>query len=175
MNQQWLRILMAAYLAIWSPALCCCDVKLAIGHVTGLEAMVCGSEKQASVDEQSREAAPVPACCARRAAENDAAQNVVACAPTSTRPGQKDDHCRCRDAGDSKIRLDTGAKIILSDLARNELATQVPMLPIMATQSVDSIMAGLVHGPWPPGRLEEIQLATVRRQTLLARGCMLLI
>ncbi|HVP73180.1 MAG TPA: hypothetical protein VMS30_05535 [Phycisphaerales bacterium] len=175
MSQSWLRILMAAYLAIWSPALCCCDVKLAIGRVTGVDAMACGAAKLASIEMQSRESAPELACCAQRAAEKAATPDVAACAATSSAPNDRDDRCRCRDASDSRIRLDTGAKVILSDLARNELTTPSLMPPIMAAQSFGSILAGLEHGPWPPGMLGGVQFVTLRQQTLLARGCMLLI
>ena len=175
MAQPWLRILMAAYLAIWSPALCCCDVKLVMGRATGIQATACGTVTQSPIGVQPLEAAPEHACCAQRAVESTANLAVTGCATPSPPSDDEENRCRCHESGDSKIRLDTGSKIILSDLARNDIATPSAMSPITSALPLDALTAGLVHGPWPPGRLEGVRLVVLRQQTLLGRGCMLLI
>ena len=175
MNQPWLRILMAAYLAIWSPALCCCDVKLAMGRMTGVEARPCGAAAPSSIDVQPLEAATERSCCAPRAVESDVAPVVAACAMPLPSSDDHGNRCRCHETGDSKMRLDTGSKVTLADLARNDLATPSLLSPIMAVPFVDSLTVGLNHGLWPPGRFEGARLVVLRQQTLLGRGCMLLI
>lgn len=175
MNQPWLRILLATYLAIWSPAMCCCDVKLAIGRVTGMQARACGSAVLTPADVPPMEAAPEHSCCAQRTAKGPVEPVLQGCARPSPVSDDHGNRCRCHETGDSKIRLDTGSKIVVSDLVRSDLTIPSLVSPIMAALPVDWITTGLMHGPWPPGKVEGIRLTMLRQQTLLGRGCMLLI
>ncbi len=167
MTNSLLRILMAAYLAMWSPAVCCCGIKTAIGRMTGVEVASCGEKAAApAIDEREGSGG----CCAHRAAQ--ASNDLVAsCHRAETANSSSSDDapppCRCHETVESPVRLDTGAKVTLPALAK--IDTLPAMLPVLSVVAMEPSVAEGVevndhrsHAP-PP------------RSTLLAQRCLLLI
>ena len=98
------RLILAMYLAIWSPAMCCCAIKSALG-ASGCE-------------ERSR------LCCARNIStlnhccDTNVPASSVCCAGEDHLSGTSDEsRCRCHEK--SIDRLDTGSKAIEFSLAVN--------------------------------------------------------
>src|SRR5688572_13528148 len=150
MTQSWLRILMAAYLAIWSPAVCCCGLKHVFGRVTGIEVPACGASSVVQIEHRSQPAAPRGGCCSSPADEPAAAETVTACGESPSPDQSNDDRCRCRDSIESKVRLDTGAKIIVPALAKNDLGFNPLLLAFVATGLETATVTG-ANDYWPPG------------------------
>jgi hypothetical protein len=91
------HILLAFPLALWSPVMCCCAIKGAIGTVAGTGHAGCALEtccaNQASVDE--------PASCCAGDDDNDSSNQLQT----------KDSNCRCHERVGDKVQLNTGGKI----------------------------------------------------------------
>lgn len=143
-----LRILLAAFLAICSPAMCCCTVK---NFVAGADA--CGQRS----------------CCVMgTSARIDAANQPRSCCDETEGESPSDDDsppCKCHEKSIELTRLDTGVKISipanLSELGPMMFTAPWPMLVVDAAHGWMVYRSLTRHHP-PPN-------------TLLAQRCLLLI
>src|SRR5690242_14579286 len=91
-----IRLILAMYLAVWSPAMCCCAIKSALGGST------C-SERTST-------------CCARLAPASgdccDKEEIAPSCCDDQDRVSGTSDEGRCRCHEKSIDRLDTGGKAV---------------------------------------------------------------
>jgi hypothetical protein len=157
MSHALLRILMAMYLVIWSPALCCCGIKAALGTVSGVKVALCGETAPVAMP------AEASGCCAKKAV------NAMSVAIPTSLPaggaGDKPSPCRCHESVESKSRLDTGAKVTLPAVPLAEFAVIAPAVcDVRVTESL-IITKPAVGFDLPPPWLS----------TLLAQRCLLLI
>ena len=160
-----LRMMVAMYLAIWSPALCCCAIKAGLGHVTGIE-MSCGRTGCGSKASVQKPQEP-PACphCAPRANESDCCAAAANHDDQSTSQPQQDGGCKCHEKTIDRLPLDTGGKINLPALSL--VLHSIFMLPAQGDLS-DSSTPRVSNAPIqrahaPPG------------QSLLAQHCALIV
>ncbi len=149
------RVWLAAYLALWTPAWCCCAIKAGVGTLTGASSHLCGSGGCCLAEPPRNSArAAEPACCARE---------TIASEPSASHePAPSGATCMCREIGEDFARLDTSNRAVL------------PVLPLLLF-SVDSpaIAASADDGPItlrPPPRLD-----LPPPTTLLAQRCLLTI
>lgn len=159
---------MAAYLAIWSPAMCCCGFKHIIGRITGTETQGCHSSRAVTTDLVRDAGAALPGgCCASQDEDQSRAGEPESCVgePATSDP---DNRCRCHESVESKVRLDTGSKIILPALTKNSPGLDLAPLPIISM----AVTSPIARTDWPPGG-DQPWLNS--GQTLLARRCLLLI
>jgi hypothetical protein len=166
MTHPLMRIALAAYLAIWSPAVCCCGVKALLGRVTGVAVARCGESREApvSLDENPCVQLVEGGCCAQRESESVETFAIQALneqsAPDPARP------CRCHESFASKVKLDTGAKILLPAVAK--AAFSIALLPAFLTVVNSPITIATGRVDQHPGRPPP-------PTTLLAQRCLLLI
>jgi hypothetical protein len=152
MTQAMLRMLIAMYLAIWSPAVCCCAIKTAMGAVTGVEVARCDQQSPA------RDAQADEGCCASREGSRDDAE----AATSDDEPSP----CRCHETVESKVRLDTGAKVTLPALEKID-ALPAMLWAVIRVAMMPSVAEGVVG---------DHHVSAVRPQaSLLAQRCLLLI
>ena len=100
-----IHILLALQLVMWSPVMCCCAIKGALGQVTGLQVQCdqggcCASSPQATESD----------CCASSKSDetvDECCRNLESYADQSTRD------CTCHERMAGKVQLDTGGKVSL--------------------------------------------------------------
>lgn len=165
MTNPLLRIVLAMYLAIWSPALCCCGVKAAIGQVTRISAGRCGEQVMAATP-VAAETEALPSCCAHRQKTPEKSQTVGDVRATNQCAQHPASPCRCHDAVDTKVRLDTGAKIVLPALGKADFA-QAIMFALPASV-IDTIVPAIA-------RSDQRRIHPPSLTTLLSQRCLLLI
>src|SRR5687767_11703819 len=109
-----LRIMLAAHLAIWTPAWCCCMIKAAAGKMTGVATAGCADEgccsRRAPVRSIQR-----ASCCAKSAQENccEGEDGRVAGGPIEQAPSP----CSCHNELNDVVRLDTGSRVSIAALS----------------------------------------------------------
>jgi hypothetical protein len=142
--------LLAFQLAIWSPVMCCCAIKGAIGAVTGVEHVGCQIESccapLAQVEEQ-------PSCC-------DGTETIHSA--NRSQHSTDDCNCRCDERASEKVQLDTGGKIHVPSLQIAFVFVHV-LLVATPTAYQSAAMGDLRQRPHPPPH------------TLLSQRCLLLI
>jgi hypothetical protein len=150
------------HLAIWSPAVCCCGVKAAMGEVTGVDVAACG-ELAPPADKQPAETI---GCCGGRGAPVElSAASCHALRPASTNHGSSP--CRCHETVESKARIDTGVKVSIPALV------QIDNLPAMLPVAMPMTMApSVAEGVADNRRRSDLP---ARQKTLVAQRCLLLI
>src|SRR5678816_4216896 len=145
-----MRMVVAMYLAIWSPALCCCALKTGLGHVTGTQ-MRCDQGGCCSKSSIAR--APQPRACPHCAPKTNESSCCSASAPRnndeSSCPSHQGGGCRCHEKSIDRLPLDTGGKIILPVLSL--LLQPMLMLPGDAIAMPASTAAQLLaQRAYPP-------------------------
>jgi hypothetical protein len=138
------RVLLAMYLAIWTPAMCCCAIKMAMGGRPCADqidsgAACCGAPPR-----------PLSCCDSRSAGPGKAQRDVVGFASLYPPYGDADEVGACCDEGaaagsapldddrgctchERKIdRLDTGGKVTLPGLAADALAAMALPITLIA-------------------------------------------
>jgi hypothetical protein len=141
LNSAILRVILATYLAIWTPAMCCCAIKSAMGQAP------CHSTEEvrfrsccALIEKSTR------SCCDRELTNDDAPAATDDCCNDLSH-GSK---CKCHEK--SIDRLDTGGKInpsiptvqlILIDLSPKVLAAAELAHCLLMCRS----MSGHTHPP----------------------------
>jgi hypothetical protein len=174
MTSPLLRILLAVYLAIWSPAICCCAMKAVIGRVTGCEVADCSERAGsfgAAVEMRGDEQQSAPeGCCAHRQSKIDAScllGEAISGDGAADQPKQPAP-CRCHESLDSAVRLDTGAKITLPGLMKIDAHAAMVMMPMArVSRPVLVVIVDRSHQ-------RERDLPPLRT-TLLDQRCLLLI
>jgi hypothetical protein len=83
-----MRVVLAMYLAVWTPAMCCCAIKSAMGHAP------CAIAVQDDA----------PSCCAAK-------QKATCCATPTESTAPSESKCRCHEK--PVDRLATGTKTIV--------------------------------------------------------------
>jgi hypothetical protein len=156
MTSPLLRIVLAMYLAIVSPAMCCCDFKAVMGRVTGMHVDACMMK---APQHEMAGSGTAPSCCAHRAA-----------AKAAQTSDQRSDSapCRCHESMDSHMRLDTGAKVTLP--AAIQIDTLPAMMPV-AIAMTDTVLPE-VHASWGGHRAG---VSPWPCATLVAQHCLLLL
>ena len=162
-----LRILLAMYLALWSPAMCCCGVKALLGRVTGVAVARCGEAREApvSLDENACAETAERGCCARKGVSLEKLDVQDALLDGRTVPDPSET-CRCHESLASKVRLDTGAKILLPAIAK--VAFSIALVPAFPAVVNPPIAMATVRVDQRSGRPPPLA-------TLLAQRCLLLI
>jgi hypothetical protein len=99
-----LRIMLAAHLAIWTPAWCCCMIKAAVGvGAPGCTGEGCCSQRVATTP-----ATGSASCCVKSGQEEccEGDGDPVASSPIDT-PSS----CTCHNELNDVVRLDTGSRV----------------------------------------------------------------
>jgi len=146
-----LRILLATFLAFWTPAMCCCTVKAWVAEhgSDGCGQRSCcvlgTSDRSIKTDEPS-------SCCEESTEESDSHDDSSP--------------CKCHEKSIELTRLDTGGKVSIPALHLELLGSMVfivpqPMVMVEAGQVWTIRGPRILHHP-PPN-------------TLLAQRCLLLI
>jgi hypothetical protein len=149
------RVILAMYMAIWSPALCCCAIKSALGQVTAVAVFDCGSE-----------------CCGgsmqfRSSLERSACADESECcgeAPIQTGCERRSDGCRCHDK--PVDRLDTGNKVSVPGLS-------IDTTPVIAAP--DCLSLGRSERPVISNRNDSVRRCHPPPHSLLLQRCLLTI
>ncbi|MCI0362523.1 MAG: hypothetical protein L0Y44_10150 [Phycisphaerales bacterium] len=104
-----LRIMLAAHLAIWTPAWCCCMIKAAAGEMTGVATVGCVGGGCCSQRIAARRPAQRDSCCAKRARETccEGDADGVTGGPIDQTPSS----CSCHNELNDVVRLDTGSRV----------------------------------------------------------------
>lgn len=177
MSDMLLRIILASYLAIWSPAMCCCGVKAVMGAVTSIETGDCHGMAAASVQFQiDSYDAPMGACCAHRNVDVAEADPFDAVCDASQSTSEAPAPCRCHQAIESKVRLDTGAKIAAPALAHvSTLPSFTPLMTMFIGSPFVAVTPCGEGGSGGPSGRGWRDCGPPARSTLLAQRTLLLI
>jgi hypothetical protein len=143
-----LRILLAAFLAFCTPAMCCCTLK---AFVAGTDE--CGQRSCCvmGVSDRTENADQLGSCCEQRESESDSHDDSLP--------------CKCHEKSIELTRLDTGGKIAVPTI-QVELGLMVFIVPnpmIVMEAGQGWVVRGPVIRHHPPPN------------TLLAQRCLLLI
>lgn len=163
MSSAAFRILMAAYLAIWSPALCCCGIKSSLAWATGAERSLSCVQ---AVDAVKPAAESGCSACARKATRSCCVG--LEASPRSAADQGKDHHnksCDCHGQTDKHVRIDTGVKLKAPPLALAILQLDVLSVSILPAEAGSVVPAWIDSDAGPPAA------AT----SLYGRRCLLLI
>ena len=119
MSSPLFRIFMAMYLAIWSPAMCCCAIKGGLGRVTGVQ-VACCSQREAVAECTPRDAMAMQgsshSCCAKLQVAQTSDDQP---APASG------EGCKCRDRSTQLGQVSPTAKFVAMTLTLHLLAIMV--------------------------------------------------
>ena len=162
-----LRMMLAMYLALWSPALCCCAIKSGVAHVIGIDGQS-GMRSCCSQSAMRAAAAPaVPSCprCAANAAKSNLCAQPSTSGDTWVAASQQDGHCKCHERSIDAVRLDTGGRISMPALSAM-LGTMLSDLNGLTAPHSDvlSVQVGIRERAHPPPS-----------PTLLAQHCSLVV
>jgi hypothetical protein len=143
-----IRILLAAYLGLWTPAWCCCALKSGFGTLAG----------------RTADARRAPSCCAARSHAVAPPPAKSCCDRVDAKDGEDApaSRCRCHETDThGRLRLDTSAKAPLLFAA----------LVYAAAAPVAIVVAAPVGQPAPtPASIERPP-----PRTLLAQHCLLVV
>jgi hypothetical protein len=147
-----IRVVLAAYLALWTPAWCCCAIRSSLGAITGVAAATCGAAAcgSSSAKNRSGQATEEHSCCNSEDGQSSTDQS-------------SDEPCRCPSMNSDQSRFDTSAKLLLPPMS---LAFLVVPSPVVA----------FAHRPGHDFALPvSSQLDLPPPTSLLAQHCLLII
>jgi hypothetical protein len=144
MHHGLVHLVLSLHLAVLTPALCCCDFKVLLGAMTGIEVEGCGSRRCGAAVERD---AHVPPCC-RAGKEAEAATDSETCP------------CRCHEQSEVTPKLDTGLKVTVPALA-------LLALPPVAGTAIAPAPATFSKSGHDPRRGRPPDLSLVARHCLL--------
>jgi hypothetical protein len=145
------RVFLAVYMALWTPAWCCCAIRGGLGVMSGVGGAACAVDGCCSAAGQTSAHGPAEhACC-----------DVDADQPGGD--GPSDGPCRCHEIDSDRTRFDTSTRTVLPSLS---LAFLLPPLPELVAPDVSRD---------PVAMRLSLRLDLPPPTSLLAQHCLLII